>query len=107
MWGASDSSAGGNESDCMMSGTGIISFMIRSKSSRVTCFFWQFCEVGELGGHSQEDLAKFDYKVRSEDIKKSLGFMCYVLVTCWNVDTPLQKFTIIRANMFWPEVRQK
>jgi hypothetical protein len=24
MWGASDSSAGGNESDCMMSGTGII-----------------------------------------------------------------------------------
>lgn len=33
--------------------------------------------------------------------------MCYVLVTCWNVDTPLQKFTIIRANMFWPEVGQK
>jgi hypothetical protein len=33
--------------------------------------------------------------------------MCYVLVTCWNVDAPLQKFTIIHANMFWPEVRKK
>jgi len=38
-------------------------------------FFWvQICEVGGVGDHSQEDLAKFGYS-SDKKVKKSLGIV--------------------------------
>jgi hypothetical protein len=54
-------------------------------------FLYQICEVGWLGDHSQDDFAKFGYRVREESRK--VYKLCCILVTCWNLLSNYGDFT--------------
>jgi hypothetical protein len=64
----------------------------RNPAPSTSGFFWvQICEVGGVGDHSQEDLAKFGYSP-DKKVKKSSG-------NCAKIVLPTYQAIIIYLNM--------